>query len=382
MSKVKNNSTAEKKADNNNRHHISFAAIDPFVVDNIVDPIEREIRGFKWIEWGDRNIYPNYVFDLYTGATTLHTLINSATDYIVGDDVHSNTPVLSDIQARELVRKIGFNLLLTGGVFLNVLRNKLGNVCKIVPIDFRNIRTDKKHEWFYYSEDFGNKSYGRGKYLTYHKFEVDAKDVATSIYYYSNSPYTTYALPCFVGATKACEIEKKISEFHLNALDNGFSSNFVVSFNNGLPSDEIKEEIEAAFMEKFSGVENANRPLFAYSPDKEHSLEITKIDADDFGERFKTLKEDSRNEIFTAFRCSPLILGISSDAKGFATQEYGDTFRIYNRSVILPYQKIICGIIDEILGGKDTITIEPYTLDMSDNAEQVEEITSSETSEQ
>lgn len=363
----------------NNRKLITFAAIDPFYVDNIVSPTEKDVRGQNFVEWGDKNIYPNYLFDLYKDATTLHTLINACTDYIAGDDVHSGNAIMSDLEARELVRKMGFNLLLTGGVFLNVLRNRMGQVAKIIPLDFRNVRSDKKHEFFYYSDDFGNKSYGRGKYISYPAFDRDAKTVNTSIYYYSNSPYTTYAMPCYVGATKSCEIEKKISTYHLNNLNNNFSSNYILSFNNGIPTDEMREEIEEMVNEKYAGAENAGRPMISFSADKEHAPEVVKLDTEDWGKKYQSLKEDSKNEIFTAFRCSPLLMGITNKTNGFSTQEYGDTFKIFNRSVILPYQKTICAIIDDILGKENTIIIDPYTLDMSDDAEQVETITATQT---
>lgn len=368
-----------KKKEEKPSKFVAMAAIDPYVVDNIIEPTEKEVKGQDWVQYGDKNIYPNYLFSLYKDATTLHTLIDACADYITGDKVRSNNAIMDDVKARDLVKSIGFNLLLSGGVFLNVLRNKLGQVAKIIPLDFRNVRSDKKHQWFFYSEDFGNKSYGRGKYISYPAFSRDESNVKTSIFYYTNSPYTTYALPCFVGATKACEIEKKISTYHLNNLNNNFSSNYIVSFNNGIPTDEMKEEIEEMLNEKFSGVENAGRPMVSFSADKEHSPEILKLDSENWGDKYNSLKKDCRQEIFTAFRCTPNLLGIPTETSGFNTQEYASAFKIFNRSVILPYQKTICSILDEILGMENSVIIDPYSIDFEEDGEQVETITSTET---
>lgn len=358
---------------------VTFSAIDPYVESNIITPNEKEVKGQGWVQYGDKNIYPNYLYDLYSNCTTLKTLIDTCTSYICGDNVTSNNSIMTDLEAIRLVRAIAFDLLICGGTNINVLRNRVGDVCRLYPIDFRNIRTDKKRETFYYSEDFGSKSYGRCKYTVYPKYESGDKDIPSSVYSYSNSIFSVYPVPVYASATKDCEIEKLIAEYHLNNIRNNFSSNYMVCFNNGVPTDEVKEEIEEAFDEKYTGVENAGRPIIAYSADKDHAPEILKLDSDDWGEKYKSLKEDSRQNIFTAFRCTPNLVGIATQTTGFNSQEYGDAFRLFNRTVIQPYQKTICMILDEILGTKDSITIEPYTIDFEDGEEDVEEITSTET---
>lgn len=371
-----------KKAQEKPTNFLTFAALNPYVEDNIIKPIEKELKGQGWVEYGERNCYPSYLFDLYQNSTSLHTLIDSCTDYILGDSIISNTPFLTDIDATKLVKQLGFNLLLTGGVFINVLRNKLGQVCKIVPLDFRNVRSSKKGDWFYYSEDFGSKSYGRGKYISYPAFSQDAPEVKTSIYYYKNSDYTTYAVPVYAPATKSCEIEKKIGTYHLNNLNNNFSANYILSFNNGTPTDEIREEIEDMVNEKYAGVENSGRPLISFSADKEHAPEIITIDSDKADEKYQSLKKDSRQDIFTCFRCTPNLLGIPTETTGFNEQEYASAFKTFTRSFIQPKQKTICSIVDSLLGQKESITIEPYTIDFEKDGAQVTEITSSDTKEE
>lgn len=361
---------------------VAMSALDPYLQDNIIKPVEKEIRGQNWVEYGERNLYPNYLYDLYQNSTSLHTLINSCTDYIAGDNVVSNNPYLTDIEASKLVRKMAFNLLLTGGVFINVLRNRMKQVCKIVPLDFRNVRSSKKGDWFYYSDDFGNKSYGRGKYISYPAFDPENSEINTSIYYYKDSDYTTYAQPVYAPATKSCEIEKKIAIYHLNNLNNNFSSNYILSFNNGIPTDEVKEEIEDMVNEKYSGVENSGRPMISFSADKEHAPEVIKLETEDWGKKYESLKKDSRQDIFTCFRCTPNLLGIPTETTGFNSQEYAGAFKVFNKSFIQPYQKTVCSIIDSLFGVRDSITIEPFTVDFEEDGTQVEEITSTEVTEE
>ena len=91
----------------------------------------------------------------------------------------------------------------------------------------------------------------------------------------------------------------------------------LVSLNNGVPDDEMKEEIEQNFNEKFTGKENAGRVIISYNNDKDHAAEVIKIDTEDFSERYKTLAERTRETIFTTFRITPKLIGISEDNIGF-----------------------------------------------------------------
>ena len=366
----------------NNRMFVNFAALDPFIVDNIVKPIEKEVRGQSWISWGERNDYPNYLYSLYEGSTTLRTLINACSDYVAGDAVHSNTPYLTDAQATKLVKNMGFQILMHGGCFLNVLRNKMGQVCRVIPLDFRKVRSNVSGDTFYYSDDFAIKSYGRGKYIAYPSFDADQSSVATSIYYYKNNYFGTYGQPDYASATIACEVEKKIAEYHLNNLENNFSANYIITFCNGLPTDEIREEIEAMINQKYAGIENSGRPVISFANDKEHAVQIDKLDAEDWGKKYESLRDDSRQQIFTAFRCAPTLVGILDKTTGFNEQEYSGAFKIFQRNYILPIQKEVCSILDGIFSKKDTITIEPYSINFERDNEGVEEITSSETVEE
>ena len=372
----------DKKNDAMDRKFVTFAALNPYIEDNIVKPIEKEVHGQNWISWGEQNTYPNYLYSLYEGSTTLRTLINACTDYVAGDAVHSVIPYLNDAEATKLVKNMGFQILMHGGCFLNVLRNKLGQVCKVVPLDFRKVRSSKDGDWFYYSDDFAVKSYGRGKYVGYPAFNSDAKNIATSIYYYKNSYFSVYGEPDYASATIACEVERKIAEYHLNNLNNNFSSNYIVTFCNGIPTDEIREEIEEMINDKYAGVENSGRPVISFAPDKDHAVQIEKLDTEDWGKKYESLRDDCRQQIFTAFRCAPTLLGILDQTTGFNEQEYAGAFKVFNRNYILPIQKEVCSILDSIFGQEDSITIEPYSIDFERDGADVEEITTTETKEE
>lgn len=359
----------ENKSKNIN---LSFAAISPFTEINEILPVEKEIRGQHFISWGSDNKFPFYLLSLYKNVATLHSIINGFVDYIMGDEVKNLTEKMTDTEMHELVYDISLSYMIYGGFAINVVRNKIGEVYKLESLDFRNIRSSKNGDVLYYSEDYNNKSYGRSKYIAYPKFGSEDKN-PNSIFYYKNNKFQVYPIPMWNGAIKACEIEKSIDDYHLNNINNGFMGSVMVSLNNGTPDDEIKKEIEKNFNEKFCGKENSGRVVISYSDDKDHAPTIEKIDTEDFSERYKSLSDRSKEQIFTAFRATPSLFGIPSDNKGFSAEQYQDQFALFNKTVISPIQKIMVKSINYILG-EGSIEITPFTVEFEDstNSETIE----------
>lgn len=351
---------------NENKVKVSFYAIDPFVVDNIVKPIEKENHGRDFISWGEYNDYPEYLQSLYSNVAVLKSVIDGLTDYITGNDIKINLPLYDKPinnkgeKIQDIIKYIAKDLVKYGGFSLNIVRNKLGTIAEIYYLDFKKVRSNKKGTKFYYAEDWG-KSAGRVKYVEYNSFFADEK-FANSIFYYKNDINSVYPTPLYGAATIACEIQKKINQYHLNNVNNNFSGSYIVNFNSGQPSDEQKEEIENDFYEKFTGVENAGRPMLCFNNSKVQETTVTKVESTDFADKYNALADRSRQEIFTAFRATPNLFGIPTETTGFSQQEYDEAFKLFNRTTVKPLQDTIKGCFDKIFETENSISIIPFTI--------------------
>lgn len=142
-----------------NTEYISLAAIHPYVEKGIITPEEIDIKGRDFVSWGARNDYPDYLLSLYNNVATLRSIINGSIDYVLGDDIRCTVDQFSirvnskGETIKDIVRNIIKDFYLYGGFALNVIRNRLGKVAEVYYLDFRNVRSDKKNENFYYSED-------------------------------------------------------------------------------------------------------------------------------------------------------------------------------------------------------------------------------------
>ena len=375
------------KQNNSRRSAFSFAAIDSYLETNIVSPVEKVLAGRDMVEWGTRNAYPDYLLDLYNNVPTLRSIINGNIDYVAGDDV-TIMPLQEEFTnqemnmrgdtIREQVKDIAKDFEIYGGFALQVIRNLAGEVAEVYYIDMRYLRTNKEGDVFYYSEKWGKSS--RTDMVVYPAFlpKIDWEKLsdeernrhASSILFVKNVHTQVYPAPLYAASVKACEIERLIDEFHLSDINNHFVSSAIINFNNGDPGQEIKSEIERDFNEKFCGASNGGRVAFSWNPNKESATDIVEFKMEDFGERYKALSQHSRTQIFTSFRAIPLLFGLTSEANtGFSTEEFEQSFKLYNRTQIQPVQRMICDAYDKIYGQRGVLTIRPFSLggDTEDN---------------
>lgn len=354
----------------NKKINVAFAAIDPYIEDNIIKNVQKEIKGQDFISYGDKNLYPQYLHDLYENVSTVKSIINGIGDYVTGENVIINLPQyqekINDTETVEdVVRQIAVDIELYGGFALNIVRNKMGGIAAVYNLDFRNIRSNKKNTKFYYSEDW-TKSYGRLKTTVYPKYDINGKDV-NSIFYFKLDKYNTYPSPVWGGSVTSAEILKHVGEFHLNSLYNGLASDYIVNFNSGIPSDDQKEEIEDNWNDKFNGFNNASRTMLSFNNDIQHRTTIDAIPQNNFIDKYNSLLNTSIRDIYTSFRVHPALFGLPTDNTGFNSQDIAEAFKVTNTTVILPLQKLIKRQFELIFGEKEVLTIEPLKIDFDEN---------------
>ena len=373
---------------NKTKANISFAAINPYSESNIVTPKETLYTGREWVEWGDSNQYPEFLQALYDNVPTLQSIIEGCVDYAAGDEIvivplnDTLEPGVMNLKGdtiEEQVNDLDRDFFQFGGFALQVIRNAQGGIAEVYFVDMRFLRCNKECDVFYYSEHWGKG--GKKNVVVYPAFmpnldwnalsDEERNRHASSILYVKRSRKKTYPVPCYAAAVKACEIERCVDDFHLNAINNGFTGSYIINFNNGVPDDNIKEEIEDSFNEKFSGHENAGRIGFSWNPNKESATTIEKVEVEDFGEKYKSLESNSRQKIFTAFRANPNLFGIPTESLGFSQEEYESAFRLFNRTMIRPAQKLIADAYDKIYGRAGVLTITPFSMEESATEKEV-----------
>lgn len=349
------------------RQQFLFRAVDQVLVDNIVEPIEEDSKKGFW-KWGLNNDYPQYLDGLYKEVATLRSIIEGTIDFVVGDRIEIDDVVWNEVvndkgvTPEDLCRDLTRDYLKYGGFAVNVVRNKEGKVGGLYYVPLERLRFNEDRSEFYYSRDW-SKSIGRVKFGVYKRFDPRGKD-ASSIYVYTNNRTDVYPSPKWAASVKAAEIERQVNDYHLNSIVNGFSASYLISLNNGVPSETEADEIEENMVEKFTGSGNGGRLVINFANDRDHSAELSKLETEDAGEKYKSLIERTKSELFTAFRATPNLFGLPT-ATGFSTEEYMEAFKLYNRTAVRPIQNILVRTVNYLIGKE--MRIVPFTLEEKEN---------------
>ena len=341
---------------------------------------EKSLSGKKYLNYGDNNQFPNYLWELYLRSALLQSIINGTTDYVMGNGiVYAENPIIQRLSVEankkgdtldDIIKKITADYLIFGGFCCQLLYNKLNELTEIYWLDFRNVRLNKDGDKAFYSDDWVRHA---NDYIEYKVFDGENKKGSSVFYFKGHLSRGVYPIPKFNGALSAIETETEISKFHLNSILNNFSANFIISFNNGQPDLATQESIESQLRDKFCGASNSAKFLAVFNDSKDNAVTVERIQDDNFDKKYEALRTSTYKTIFIAFRATPQIFGYSLEGTGFSRQEFIEAFELYNRTAVVPIQDDLVRCFNKIFGvdDYDCFTFIPFQLeDSNEEAEQ------------
>lgn len=322
------------KKDEKNQKTTQFLS---FSMENAEIPqfIERSYSGKDWFYWGKDNKLPYYLYGLYEKSSLMQSIINTTLNFVVGNSIESIYKPNEDETWEDLIKNLGLDYLIYGGFAIQVMYNKMGQIHSLNWLDMRKCRTDEEHNKVYYSKEFVTKS--SPQYLTFKVWKRgDEYRNESAVFFYTGGKRTVYPLPRYSGSIPAIETSIRIDNFHLNAIRNNFNGNFIISFNNGVPSDDIKKQIEKDIAEKFTGDNNAGKFLLAFNESTQNAVTVARIPEDQFDKKYEALKTQTITSIFTGFSAPQQLFGYALSGNVFNKNEYQEAFDLYSRLQITP----------------------------------------------
>lgn len=336
-----------------------------------------------YINWGRDNKFPYHLFDIYMQCSTLQSIINGSADYTIGNGIINNTPFVGENAIGETLEdilcKCALDLWIFGGFALQVFYNAFGAPISISYINICKCRVNESLDKVFLVDEF--KTFGRGlrgtisipAFGTLSK-EERAKQGSELFFYKGKKTKGYYPVCDYISSIVSAETQIEIKRFHYNNISNGMLSASIINFNNAEDvSDDVKDEIEKAIKTKFGGADGAGEIMISWNADKEHELSVAKLDDDNFDSKFSTLAEDTRDDLFIAFRAIPVVFGLTINT-GFNTQEFEEAFTLYNRTAIKPKQNELVRCLDKIFNMGDYSEIEshavqfiPFSLGINNN---------------
>lgn len=334
----------------------------------IPDIIEKKLSGKEYVNYGEDNKLPEYLWNLYLKSAILQSIINGTVDFASG-----NGAILSEFIMKfennankegetleEIVRKIFVDYNIYGGFAMNVIYDMEGKVAEIYWLDVQNVRLNEDGDKAWYSEKWGQ--WG-AKAIEYPVWKPGKTYKSCIFYFKGHLSRGVYPIPRYVGALADVETSTEIGKFHLNNILNNLEPSAIISFNNGVPSKSEQKEIEKKIHEKLAGANNAGRFMVAFNDNKDNAVSIERLTEDHMDEKFQTLQKSTRENIFIANRATPALFGLNPENNGFSKEEFLEAFELYNKTVVIPMQKDVQRCFDKIFGIDGSILFNKFQLE-------------------
>ena len=329
-------------------------------------PIVQEVRGRDYIEYGTedwKNLYPQFLIDLYYNSSTHAAIVNQTSEMIAGTDLIAQEEDAINLEAyvklkkflrhansneslHQVIKKVAFDFKLQGGYAIHVVWNReRTEIAELYHVPVERVRAGRPNEMgkvdtFFISADWGNTRTNKPYPIA--SFNVNDRTSGSQLIYSgSYSPnMDIYHTPDYIAGCNWALVDQKVAEFHLNNIENGFAGSYFVSFANGVPTEEERRQIEQSLVEKFTGASNSGKFVLTFSDDKTRTPEITPISVSDADKQYLALQELLVSNICAAHRItSKTLMGIDT-ANGFTSNadELINAANFYQNTVVKGFQ--------------------------------------------
>ena len=250
-----------------------------------------------WINFGQRNMYPLELSNLYYNSPTHKACVDFEVSSIVGEGIDyeamqmDGTKLYPNYQETwdEFISKIALDYSLFGSYAFQIIRNKDGRTYSFYHQPITDVRCSPRDEdgvitSYWISSDWSAQAKYPPIELPAFGFQEDEEIKSGKPYLFVYSTYSPdinyYQLPQYASALKPIQTEIELLRFDLRSVLNNFTASGVLSMNRIDDDDERKmvlDNVEAMF----TGSDSANSLMITFkNSDEENPVTFTKFDKD------------------------------------------------------------------------------------------------------
>ena len=325
-------------------------------------PVIVENNKNEWVEYGADNNYYQFLIDRYNNSATNNAVINNICRLIFGQGLTATDSAMKPNEWAQLLsilkeddlRRIIFDLYALGQCALQIHYDKGHKaIIRAFHTPIQLLRPEKCNQdgdivGYFYSDNWTDpKKYVPKRFDAFgtSKKEVEILYLApysAGMKYFSNVDYQ--------GGIDYALLEEKIAEYLINEVSNSFAPTTIVNFNNGTPTDEMKDEISNQVIGKLTG-SKGKKVVISFNENESTKTTVDTIPLQDAADHYSYLSDESTFKILRSHNVTtPLLFGVSV-ATGFSSNadEMKTGALLFENMVIKPKQQMIVEMIKKIL---------------------------------
>lgn len=319
----------------------------------------------EWIDYGDKNLYPDFLIELMNSSSKHNSLLKKKVNMSAGNGfiiTEENKEIIKNENGSENLNDIAFknayDLMVYGCYSLSITwSNDRKSISRISYIDSSKIRIAKELEddsemakrqadgvdFYYVSPDWANTRKAKNKPEIVQGYSEKYNDASTQIIYVKEyRPGTSYyVLPDYISSVQWIQLDEQIANFHLSSVHNGFTPSMVISFKGGTPSEEERDALYRNIQDKYAGTSNGSKVFITFSDNKDKAPEFIPIELSSSDERFLNLEGQIQQNIIIAHNATPIVAGVGIAGKLGTSAEVIENEKMFKSNVIDQKQRLL-----------------------------------------
>lgn len=303
-------------------------------IEDIPVPVITKMSGKDFLAYGPDNNMPQIYKDTVDDCSTLGSVVDMITTYVAGAGVDNDREIdKQGTMLSELMEKLIYDYIGIGAATVQILRNTYGEIVQLCYVDVTCVRLNEDEDYVYYSKNWGRYNRDIRKYDRWQKDSISPNSI---MYIKNPKSRDVYGKPIWNSSLRDALTMIEASKSNYNSVLNQFAPNTLISFNQGIPDPETKDEMEKAVLEKYSG-SNGSKVFMTWCDSADTAPTVQSFSAEDYTDKYNAVMETAKNNILSAFRVSPQLIGIPNNT-GFASEEYEDAYKLLYATQIRPIQ--------------------------------------------
>lgn len=332
-------------------------------------PAVKEVQGKEWVEYGEDNSYFQYLIDRYNGSATNNAVINGIVELLYGRGIDATDSQrkpdeyaqMKALFSKNCLRRILSDYKMMGQCAIQVIYSQdRTTIVQVDHLPIETLRAEKCNEEgeieaYYYAKDWKEVAARKETPLRIPAFGYSEEAIEVLYVKPYRAGYYYYSPVDYQGGLQYAELEEEVANYHINNIQNGLAPSMLLNMNNGVPTEEERNLIEARIAEKFSGSSNAGRFILAFNDNKELAATIEPVQLSDASDQYQFLADESMRKLMVAHRVtSPMLLGIKDNSGlGNNANELETASALFENTVIEPMQEVVIDALNEILAYND-----------------------------
>ena len=342
-----------------------------------------------WVEYGDNNLYPQWLFTLAKDSPVHGGIVNQKTRFVAGNGVKVVGPLAAQSEAilkngdskytiNEVLDSVTHDNEVQSYLYYHFKRNVLGDGWNVSPLSSELMRPSEDLQTFYYSENWNKKKRqgpktGYKEYKSY--FNVIREPIGTpgeegyipaddECVMYIKKPAkqtlledgetlttATFPTPAYSGCIPSIMAGVEMNYFDYAEVVNGFTSNTLVNLNNGEPEDEKeKEEIVASIGRQTGDRKKSGGVTVMFNDGVEKATTVEQLGSNDNATRYILAKEAISDQTMIGHSVqTPELFGVLSTGKLGGTVDLPLSFERFQHTYSEPQRKFIIDPLTEAL---------------------------------